>query len=189
MQLLGGILTGLLIVQIVTGTNRTLTVVEMKETAIESSTKNKYNVSYTGHGGILRILNIDEETTGTYRCYETFDPRNFVTTIIKPSPIAIEADNPIKTPAPSDIINPIVMFTLNDKSFECASHADITFKIINNTSNTINTTANELDERRVNNSKNVLTKVLPTIIGLLFVVILVICIRRQSRDERNSKSY
>ncbi|KAH3742269.1 hypothetical protein DPMN_049006 [Dreissena polymorpha] len=108
---------------------------------LQKSTENKYSVSYTGRGGILRILRVDEETTGTYRCYETFDPQNFVTTIITPSPIAIEADNPLKRPTPNEIISPIVLGTLKDTSFECASNADITFKIINNKSNTSATIA------------------------------------------------
>ncbi|KAH3860005.1 uncharacterized protein LOC127865555 isoform X1 [Dreissena polymorpha] len=42
----------------------------------------KYKLSYTGRGGILQITVLDDETTGTYICCETYDPSNSVRTDI-----------------------------------------------------------------------------------------------------------
>ncbi|KAH3867503.1 hypothetical protein DPMN_030632 [Dreissena polymorpha] len=50
----------------------------IKACFLKPSLDNKYHLSYTDHGGILHIKNQDEFLSGTYTCYKTYSPSNFV---------------------------------------------------------------------------------------------------------------
>ncbi|KAH3810006.1 hypothetical protein DPMN_138388 [Dreissena polymorpha] len=46
--------------------------------------ENIYNISYTGRGGILHINHRAKYTYGTYECFETYCPSNYVAVDINP---------------------------------------------------------------------------------------------------------
>ncbi|XP_052267601.1 uncharacterized protein LOC127869256 isoform X2 [Dreissena polymorpha] len=104
--------------------------------------KDKYNVSYTGRGGILIIRVLDKETIGTYQCHETFDPNNTVSTNISPSDFISTNENcsenlvEVSDAGETDTFGHIVLGTLKNASIECSSNVDLTFSFFSNTSQT-----------------------------------------------------
>ncbi|KAH3713918.1 hypothetical protein DPMN_073721 [Dreissena polymorpha] len=107
-----------------------------------------YTISYTGRGGILVIRDLEEETTGHYQCYETYYPQNAVSTKITTSGYTATKGNnfsvPINKTEPGLLegFGHIVLGVLRDKSIECSSNVDITFKFMHNTANASVTIAN-----------------------------------------------
>ncbi|KAH3836424.1 hypothetical protein DPMN_109794 [Dreissena polymorpha] len=100
--------------------------------------ENKYSVMYTRRGGVLRIKDLDEETVGTYQCYETFNPFNVVSTHILladyKSPMENCIGNSLKTTGGgrTDKYGHIVMGTLTNTSLECSSNVGLTFRFFSN---------------------------------------------------------
>ncbi|KAH3817232.1 heat shock 70 kDa protein 12A-like [Dreissena polymorpha] len=100
-----------------------------------------YDISYTGRGGILVIRDIEEEIIGTYQCFDTYNPQNLVSTYITPSEYTATKDNnlsvPIITTEPRlrNESGHIVLGVLRDKTIECSSNVDITFRFMHNTAN------------------------------------------------------
>ncbi|KAH3713951.1 uncharacterized protein LOC127858126 isoform X3 [Dreissena polymorpha] len=103
--------------------------------------ENIYTILYTGRGGILVIRYLNDETVGTYQCHETYNPMNFVSTMITQSEYADAFVKHYRVPPKttefslSEKFGHIVLGIFKEKSIECSSNVDITFKFISNKEN------------------------------------------------------
>ncbi|XP_052238351.1 uncharacterized protein LOC127849645 [Dreissena polymorpha] len=100
-----------------------------------------YDISYTGRGGNLVIRDIEGESVGIYQCYETYNPQNSVSTNISTSEYTATKENNFSVPmyitesGLPEGFGHIVLGVLRDKTIECSSNVDITFKFIGNKAN------------------------------------------------------
>ncbi|XP_052250980.1 heat shock 70 kDa protein 12B-like isoform X2 [Dreissena polymorpha] len=170
--------------------------------------ENIYTILYTGRGGILVIRYLNDETVGTYQCHETYNPMNFVSTMITQSEYADAFVKhyrvPPKTTGSGGVLH---IKSLNDESFgtyicyetynpnifvsiEIISHImDAANSTYNVTDAADTNTENHWDQGGTNNSSSILVIVLSVCSALAVLGIVCVIVYCTIKDFHCAASY